>query len=350
MIREPAIPPAVAEHLGRPRLVRRLTSSPRSVVHLVEFDGSPAVVKRITGGPDAAERFRVEVTALRLAGQVRPRPVAALLAADPDTRTMVLEHLAGVRPAGRPWAVEYATALARLHSTPPVAGIPAYRDARPEDADRFLGLARTLGVDVPPGARPELEAVCAGLAHEDDHVLLHGDPCPDNAVVTAGGIRFVDLEGAHRGPPAAELAYLRIGFPTCWCVRSLPAAHVAAAERAYRAARPAGDLADACIGWLVQGDALVERARRRGADHLARLKRHDWEWGPATARQRLLHRLRVVAALTRDDPGRPAVAALTAAMAAAVEQRWPEVTPIPATDDSPLHPAGEGDEGVTPPT
>jgi hypothetical protein len=33
--------------------IRRLPSSPRSRVWLVEFDGAPAIVKQITGGPDA---------------------------------------------------------------------------------------------------------------------------------------------------------------------------------------------------------------------------------------------------------------------------------------------------------
>jgi hypothetical protein len=57
-----------------------------------------------------------------------------------------------------------------------------------------------------------------------------------------------------------------------------------------------GDLADACLGWAVQGDALVQRAERRGTDHFARMLRADWTGGTMTARERVTHRLGVAAA------------------------------------------------------
>jgi hypothetical protein len=325
------LPEAIRAELGDPMLVRRVDSSPRSDVSVVEFGGQPAVVKRIVGGADAGDRFRTEVAALRLAGRVTPRPVAALLAADPGQRVLVLEYLGGGTTA-RPWSVEYATALARLHSVPAGDVIPAYR--RPGGADDFLRLAARLGVTVPRSAEGELHAVIARL---DGDALLHGDPCPDNAVVTGGGVRFVDLEGSRRGPGALELAYLRIGFPTCWCVRSLPPGHVAEAEEAYRALRPtsAEEVADACVAWVIQGDALVERARRSRPDHFGRLTGRDWQWGTATARERLLHRLGVVTGVAAHLPG---VAALARDTAAAIRSRWPRLSAIPATGDSPLSP------------
>jgi len=228
--------------------------------------------------------------------------------------------------------VEYATALARLHGAPDSTEIPRYRG--PHDVEAFLRLAYGLGVSVPASAEAELTGVLDRLADAGNEALLHGDPCPDNAVMTRDGIRFVDLEGARRGPGALELAYLRIGFPTCWCVKALPPAHIEAAEAAYRDTRPSGPaVADACVSWLVQGDALVERDRRRGPDHLARLRRHDWEWGTATARERLLHRLRVVAGVADHLP---ATASLTRDMESAVRRRWPRLSAVPATTDSPL--------------
>nr|WP_207634348.1 hypothetical protein [Candidatus Frankia alpina] len=80
--------------MGSPRPIRRLASSPRSRVWLVELDGSPAVVKQVVGGLDAADRYAREVTALRLAARVRPPVVPTLIGADPHAR-------AGVR--ARPW-------------------------------------------------------------------------------------------------------------------------------------------------------------------------------------------------------------------------------------------------------
>lgn len=95
-----------------------------------------------------------------------------------------------------------------------------------------------------------------------DPCLLHGDPCPDNALHTQGGIRFVDFEQAALGDGLVELAYLRIGFPTCWCVTATPVPLLRQAEQAYRAAwRTAtgdelrGNLTEACIDWLMRGDA-----------------------------------------------------------------------------------------------
>lgn len=347
MTRGPQLPisESIRAELGRPVLVRRLDSSPRSDVWLVEFDGAPAVVKRITGGPDAAERHRNEVAALRLAGRVRPRPVAALLASDPAARVLVLEHLERAGPAPVRWSVQYATALARLHSAPTAAdghGMPRYRGAGPGDVEAFLGLADRLGVPVPPSTAVELAGVLARLEGGAADALLHGDPCPDNAIVTGDGIRFVDLEGAQRGPGVVELAYLRIGFPTCWCVAALPAAHVAAAETAYHDERRSlghagtpGDLTDACIGWLIQGDALVERARRRGADHLTAVTRRDWAWGTATARERLLHRLGVVTTMAAGRAHLAGIATLTNGMRSAAGQRWPRLCAVPDVRNSP---------------
>ena len=91
----------------------------------------------------------------------------------------------------------------------------------------------------------------------------------------------------------------------CWCSTAPPAPLLARAEAAYLAAwravtgtDVAGDLADACAGWLLQGDALVQQAHRGKTDYLARAVHRDWRWGTATARQRLAHRLGVVAQLT----------------------------------------------------
>jgi hypothetical protein len=102
-------------------------------------------------------------------------------------------------------------------------------------------------------------------------------------------------------------AYLRIGFPTCLCAIAPPEALLVQAENAYRSewrfligTDVRGELADVCAGWLIRGDALVARAHRGKIDHLARIPDEDWTWGTATARERLLHRLAVVAQLSVD--------------------------------------------------
>ncbi len=87
--------------------------------------------------------------------------------------------------------------------------------------------------------------------------MLHGDPCPDNFLSTADGGRLVDFDNAAWGNGLVELAYLRTGFPACWCALAPEPLLVAAAEAEYRAnwrsvtgADLAGDVTDACAGWL----------------------------------------------------------------------------------------------------
>lgn len=333
---------ALRETLGTPRTVRRLASSPRSRVWLVEFGSVPAVVKQIVGGPDAPARYTREVTALGLAARARRPVVPTLLGTDPRAGVLVLEYVASRAPA-HDWAIDYAAALARLHATTTEQDgglLPRHVGPGPRDVAAFLALAGELDVSVPPSARARLEQLCARLGSRDGHALLHGDPCPGNDLHTDDGVRFVDLEQAALGDGLVELAYLRIGFPTCWCVTDIPTTLREQAEHAYReqwlaetGGEPAGDLADACVGWLIRGDALVERAHRDGVDHLARVSRRDWLWGTVTARRRLLHRTAVVAAVVDDETPLAQVGRLCHDLRDSMARHWPELaaTPVPTT-------------------
>ncbi|MFF2324821.1 MULTISPECIES: aminoglycoside phosphotransferase family protein [unclassified Streptomyces] len=325
--------------LGAPRRARRLGSSPRSRVWRVELAGVPAVVKQIVDGPDAEERYAREVAALRLAARADTPVVPALLSTDPGERVLVLEHLDHRSPSSD-WIVGYAAALARLHSAagPQDVGVlPPWLGPDAADVASFLGLAEALEVPVAPGVSGELDDLVHRLGQASGHALLHGDPCPGNDLHTTSGIRFIDFEQASLGSGLVELAYLRIGFPTCWCVTTASAPLLDRAETAYRTAwRTAtgtelhGDPTDACAGWLLRGDALVERARRGTMDHLARIPDRDWKWGTATARQRLVHRLGVVGRMTADHPGLIGLSRLSTDMRRSMLARWPTLPPVPS--------------------
>ncbi|MGW4236934.1 phosphotransferase family protein [Streptomyces sp. NPDC004749] len=388
--------------LGEPRRARELASSPRSRVWRVDLpDHGPAVVKQLVGGNGAAGRYAREVAALRLAGDAAPQVVPRLLGTEDRARLLVLERLEHGRPA-EGWQVRYAAALARLHaagqaaprtrsSATPVTAATAAASADPAseasvtdnllpeepvtedlmtgasadegalprwaaptgtDIDSFLTLADILGASPVPSVRDELDALVQRLARPPARpALLHGDPCPGNDLHTPDGIRFIDFEQASIGRGVTELAYLRIGFPTCWCVTAAPEPLLTAAEDAYRSAwheatgeaapdTTTSDLVDACAGWLIRGDALVQRAHRGTADRLARLAHRDWTWGTATARQRLLHRLRVVAEAVEDkdgdDTSLDGLGRLCGQMADRMTSRWPRLGPVPALrpDDS----------------
>ncbi|MEU6883377.1 aminoglycoside phosphotransferase family protein [Streptomyces sp. NPDC046712] len=323
--------------LGSPRRSRRLGSSPRSRVWRVELPEATAVVKEIVDGPDADERYAREVAALRLAARAENPVVPALLATDPGKRVLVLEHLDHRRPAGD-WIVDYAIALARLHATarPEDVGVlPRWQGPNRADVESFLRLAEALEAPVASGVSGELEDLVNRLGQASGHALLHGDPCPGNDLHTAAGIRFIDFEQASLGSGLMELAYLRIGFPTCWCVTAASEQLLERAESAYRnewrtltGSEAQDGLADACTGWLLRGDALVERARRESTDHLARIPHRDWTWGTATARQRLVHRLGVVSRMTADHTSLSGVSSLSAAMRQRMLARWPALQPI----------------------
>ncbi|MFC9230523.1 aminoglycoside phosphotransferase family protein [Streptomyces decoyicus] len=331
---------ALRAGLGSPSSSRRLSSSPRSRVWRVQLPEARVVVKQIVAGSDADERYAREVAALGLAGRAETPVVPALLATDPDERVLVLEHLDHRRPSGD-WIVDYATGLARLHATArpeDVGTLPRWRGPDQADIDAFLGLAAALEVPVPPGVPSELDDLVSRLGDAPGHALLHGDPCPGNDLHTAAGIRFIDFEQASLGNGLMELAYLRIGFPTCWCATSPAAPLLERAENAYRAqwrtatgSEPQGDLTDACAGWLLRGDALVPRADRESTDHLARIPSRDWKWGTATARQRLVHRLGAVSHATAPHASLHALSGLSSHMRRQMLLRWPRLKPLPTT-------------------
>ncbi|MEV5610644.1 phosphotransferase [Streptomyces sp. NPDC052225] len=311
---------------------------PRSRLWRAELAGTPVVVKQLVDAPEAADRYAREVTALRLASRVEPLVVPRLLRADPDRRILVLEHLEHREPRAD-WVIGYAQALARLHSataTGADAALPAWSGPDHRDVNALLALADALGAAVPPGTRGELTALTGRLAAAPGRALLHGDPCPGNDLHTGDGIKFIDFEQAALGNGLVELAYLHIGFPTCWCVTVPTRAHLDAAETAYRATwrrttgtDVQGSLVDACAGWLLRGDALVPRAERGTVDQFARIPYEDWSWGTVTARERLAHRCGVIRRMTADSGELTRLGSLAAALRAALLTVRPGLRPPP---------------------
>jgi fructosamine-3-kinase len=324
---------------GPPRRVQKLRSSPRSHVWSIDRTGASVIVKQLVEGPNAVDRFSRELAALRLAARANPPVAPRLLAADPDRRVLVLEQLIHRDPTPD-WVIDYAVALARLHT---VAGpkdtgtLPRWSGPTLQDGKSFLRLAGDLGVSTPDRLSAELTDLVHRLDQIDDYALLHGDPCPGNDIHTKAGIHFIDFEQASLGNAITELAYLRIGFPTCLCVIAPSESVLARAETAYRnewrslsGADVCGSLADACAGWLIRGDALVARAYRETVDHLARLPHEDWTWGTATARERLLHRLTVLARVSVDHAGLSALSQCCNSMRDRILAKWSALKPLPA--------------------
>ena len=71
-----------------------------------------------------------------------------------------------------------------------------------------------MGVQAAEGFEVEV----SGLMATEFLAFSPGDTCPGNALVTDGGIRLLDFEGASFRPVFLDAAYFRVPFPTCWCM------------------------------------------------------------------------------------------------------------------------------------
>lgn len=332
-----SVPPlgdVLTAQLGTPKRVKTLSSSPRSAVWRATFGDTPAVIKHLVSGDGADDFFAREVAALQAASAVRPPVVPRLLGADPAERTLVTEYVEE-RPPAANWVVAYAAALGRLHGAPTQSvDLPRWNGPTNADVEAFLKLAAWLGATDTDKVSAELEGLLTRLATRSSRRdLLHGDPCPTNDLHTVQGVRFIDFEQASLGDGMVEAAYLRIGFPTCWCSTTQPPELLAEAEAAYSAASGRTideyELADACTSWTIRGDALVERAFRERQDHLARLAVEDWKWWTVSARDRLAYRLGVIGALAAGDGPLGETARLAGQMREAMLARWPGLRPLP---------------------
>ena len=81
-------------------------------------------------------------------------------------------------------------------------------------------------VDRLGGAPPASELELLSARHRDPgpwQCLVHGDPCPDNALIVGGSVRLIDYEHARPSHALLDGIYWQIGFPTCWCAGRVPA-------------------------------------------------------------------------------------------------------------------------------
>jgi aminoglycoside/choline kinase family phosphotransferase len=236
----------------------------------------------------------------------------------------------------------YATSLAQLHAATigcqseheetVRAAFPATRVPPPGEnwIDRIARKAPSLL----GGTLPEDEvALIAGRLQAPGPflALVHRDPCPDNVLLSSDGTAtLIDFEFSAPGHALLDLAYLRMGFPTCWCAGRLPDAVAARVERAYRTAlaatvpAAADDVAfrreSALIGmaWLLGGLVwLLEGALAE-----------DKDWGLSTHRNRILHYLAAATRMAMEANILPGIRATATAWLDRLRADWPTSTPL----------------------
>jgi hypothetical protein len=226
-----------ADALGVPVTdARPLGGSDRSVVLRCRTATGSVVVKKYPDGSSRA--FAREVAGLTALDHT-PELLAVdgarglVVMSDLGTGPTLADLLLGDDPAAA-WAgaLEWVDALADAlgRSRDAIAAFDATLGEVPADepsAAARIGarmlLDDVLGLPADPALDAELDLV-ATLDHRDpgSDVVSPTDTCPDNAVRTADGWRFLDLEGATVHHAAYDAAYAAMPFSTCWCVFDPP--------------------------------------------------------------------------------------------------------------------------------
>jgi hypothetical protein len=200
-------------------------------------------------------------------------------------------------------------------------------------ATTFHTTVATLKITPPPGAEEELAALINALGSPGlFSAYTHGDPCPDNALRTATGMKLIDFDIGGFRHALTEGVYGRIHFPTCWCVNRIPEHIVLNMEAVYRSelAQGCAEAAEddhfypavvmACAYWLLAMTSFRP---------LSVWLESDLTWGIATVRQRYLARADILAHTAEEFGYLPAMGATFKAIAAELRLRWPEADTLP---------------------
>lgn len=260
-----------------------------------------------------------------------------------DTPWLAAPLLDGPASDAEAALLTYATGLGRLHATTvgcrdtyAAAMRQGYPHARVPQAISERWLARVIGIapSLLGGVLPEAELAVLAQRMRDPGpwlALVHGDPCPDNVLLTPQGAALLDFEFAAPGHALIDAAYWRMGFPTCWCAGRVPDTVAERVEQAYRdavadAIPQARDDAKFHQEYAV---AVVVRLFASLEWHLDSALKSDSTWGIATKRNRIIWHLQAaIEAMQRADT-LPGTRRVFQAWLTNFENRWPDVPPLP---------------------
>src|SRR5215510_5305791 len=278
---------------------------------------------------------------------------AALLAGDVTNGIMVCEDLGAhlrslVDPLLKGTAQEaeralalYATAVGRLHADT-IGCVDAYY----QTLESVFGSGRSrlapgwhlvkeaelvtqrIG-GTPPAS--ELDLLSSRLLDPSPWLtLIHGDPCPDNSLISDGRMRLIDYEYARPSHALLDGIYWRMGFPTCWCAGRTPADVAARIDASYRME----------LGKSIP-QALDDRAYRIELTYMSvvwlftclswRLDHaleRDESWGIWSIRGRLLWYLEAVIEMTDAASVLPSTNRVAQAWLLELSRRWPDAVPL----------------------
>jgi hypothetical protein len=235
----------------------------------------------------------------------------------------------------------YATALGRLHADTADCLASHHetfqsifgsgRPRRPsgwrvEEQAEFV--ADRLG-GTPPAS--ELALLSARLSNPGPwQCLIHGDPCPDNALIAGGSIHLIDYEFAGPSHALLDGIYWQIGFPTCWCAGRVPADVASRIDGVYRA-----EIAKAMPLVLDEAAYRVELVYVAAiwlftclSWRLEKALKEDGKWGTWSIRGRLLWYLQRVIEMTERADLLPGINAAAHRWLSELQRRWPDSLPL----------------------
>jgi Ser/Thr protein kinase RdoA (MazF antagonist) len=195
------------------------------------------------------------------------------------------------------------------------------RRARGERGAALDAIGQLVSTD---GLEAEVDRALNRLETTRHRGLVHGDLCPDNILVTDGGVRIVDFEASSFGPIALDAAYLLAPFPSCWCFAALPQDVADSALGTYQ-----DELAR--LGVLEPGDELcVDIAAALACYLIAWLGQlpdvllDDEPWGTTTMRPRILRWLASFERYQSSATTFPKLTSASRALLDALSERWPD--------------------------
>lgn len=273
------------------RLLTRRTGAPVTLVDPVDLGGSDRtmvlrvraeenpfslpktmVVKKVLVHPEGAangadttrEAFLRETVSYQFGTALRPenRPGAELFAHDVDDGLLVLSDLGsgptladvllrGDELAAQHGLMAWAQALGRMHSATADGEDDFKALLRRADHQAWtypLGssaraaikhlpqlLATHLGVPTPAAVLDRAARTERLLGPEALRAFSPSDLCPDNAMITDDGVRFLDFEWGGFRDVTLDAAYALVPFPACWCIHEVTDAQSEELVQAWRA-------------------------------------------------------------------------------------------------------------------
>jgi hypothetical protein len=224
------------------------------------------VVKKVLtgqGGRDAEEAFLRETVSYQFANSLplEHRPGATLVAHDVADRVLVLADLGGAPTLADVLAdpdpvlaqrglVAWAQALGRMHAATAFregdfaallrhAGRARWTDPLEGPATAALAelpaaLESALGVRTPTEVVRRATATDRVLGRSVLRAFSPSDLCPDNAMLTAAGVQFLDFEWGGFRDVFLDAVYALVPFPGCWCSPQLSADQAEHLVQAWR--------------------------------------------------------------------------------------------------------------------